>query len=136
MIKNSLSFIINSVAKLPKAEQVEALRQNGTPPIQALLKFACDPKIKFLLPEGKTPYQPSPHAEEAHGVLPGEIRRLYLFVEGGNPNLNPLRRETLWVELLQHVNPSDAVLLDLMKDKKLPDGLTVATVKKAFPDLF
>lgn len=135
MVKNPISHVLKSVAALPKGEQVEALRQNGTAPIQALLKFACDPKIKFLLPEGPTPYKPNDMGDD-YGVLPGEMRRMYLFVEGGNPNLRPLRREQLWVELLEYVNPEDAKLLDLVKDKKLPEGLSITTVKKAFPELF
>jgi hypothetical protein len=135
VVKNPISHVLKSVAALPKGEQVEALRQNGTAPIQALLKFACDPKIKFLLPEGPTPYKPNDMGDD-YGVLPGEMRRMYLFVEGGNPNLRPLRREQLWVELLEYVNPEDAKLLDLVKDKKLPEGLSITTVKKAFPELF
>jgi hypothetical protein len=69
-------------------------------------------------------------------MLPAELRRMYLFIDGGAPNLKPVRRESLWIELLECVDPEDAKLLNLIKDKKLPEGLTADTVKKAFPDLF
>lgn len=135
MIKQPLSYTINMIAQLPKKEQVEALRQNGSTLIQVLLKFACDPTIKFLLPEGDTPYKPSALGDDEH-LLPTELRRLYLFVEGGNPDLKQPRRESLWVDMLNHINPEDAKLMNLIKDKKLPGTLDAVTVKKAFPDLF
>lgn len=135
MVRKPLSYAINAIAKLPKKEQVEALRQNGTPQIKQLLKYACDPRIKFLLPEGDAPFRPYDMGDGV-GMLPAELRRLYLFIDGGAPNLKPTRRESLWIELLECVDPEDAKLLNLIKDKKLPEGLTADTVKKAFPDLF
>lgn len=135
MVRQPLSFAIFSIAKLPKKEQVVALQQNGSAQIKQLLQYACDPRIKFLLPEGDTPYK-SYDQSDGVGMLPSELRRLYLFIDGGNPNLKQTRREQLWIDLLQVVDPDDAKLLNLIKDKKLPEGLTADTVKKAFPDLF
>ena len=63
----------------------------------------------------------------------------YLFVKGGNDNLNQLRRETMFVELLENIDPEDAKLLAAIKDKKMPEGyegLDEKHVKKAFPDLY
>jgi len=66
-----------------------------------------------------------------------EARRLYLFIEGGNPNLTQLKRESMFIDLLQSISPDDAKLLVAAKDKKLPyEGLTSATVLKAFPGLY
>jgi hypothetical protein len=135
VVKKPTSHIINEIAALPKKEQVQALQQFATPTVKAVLKLACDPKLKFALPEGETPYKPNDLGDD-WGILPAEMRRMYLFLEGGQPNLKTLRREQLWVEFMQYINPDDAKLMDLVKDKKLPEGLTEATVKKAFPDLF
>lgn len=136
MIRKPLSFAINAIAKLPKKEQVAALQQNGTPQIKQLLKYACDPRIKFLLPEGEPPYRAFDIGDGGVGMLAAELRRLYLFIDGGSPNLKQTRREALWIDLLECVDPEDAKLLNLIKDKKLPEGLAADTVKKAFPDLF
>jgi hypothetical protein len=69
-------------------------------------------------------------------MLYTEIRRLYLFVEGGNPNLSKLRREMLYIQLLESVDPNDAKLLNYVKDKKLPfRGITAKIVNQAFPNL-
>lgn len=135
MIKRPMSHVLNEIALLPKKEQVEALRRADEPSLRGILKLACDPKLKFLLPEGDPPFKENDLGDD-HGLLRQEMRRMYLFLEGGNGNLKPLRRERLWIDILEYVNPDDARLLNLVKDKKLPEGLTASTVKKAFPDLF
>ena len=59
------------------------------------------------------------------------MRKLYLFVEGGNPNLKQVRREYLFVELLESIDPSEAELLLQVKDKKIKcRGLTYNLVKE------
>jgi hypothetical protein len=59
-----------------------------------------------------------------------------LFVEGGNPNLKPARREYLFIELLESVHPLEADLLCQIKDKKIKcNGLTYNLVKETFPEL-
>ena len=64
------------------------------------------------------------------------VRKLYLFVEGGNPNLKQVRREYLFVELLESIDPSEAELLLQVKDKKIKcRGLTYNLVKETFPEL-
>jgi len=73
---------------------------------------------------------------DQHHRLFTEARKLYLFVEGGSPNLKQLRRETLFVELLETVDPEDAKLLLAIKDKTLPyPGVTLDIVNQAFPGL-
>ena len=68
--------------------------------------------------------------------LYGLIRKLYLFVEGGNPNLKPARREYLFIEMLESIHPQEAELLLQVKDKKLKcRGLTYNLVKETFPEL-
>jgi hypothetical protein len=68
--------------------------------------------------------------------LINDCRKLIYFVEGGSPNLKAIRRETMFVEMLESVAPADAVLLCALKEKKLPyKGITVDLVREAFPDL-
>jgi hypothetical protein len=103
--------------------------------MKTLLKYVYDPNIKFALPEGKPPYKPCDNFD-IENVLYTEQRRLYLFLEGGNPNLSPLRREILFVQLLESIEPAEAELLLAVKDKKLPyKGITEKLVREAFPSL-
>lgn len=115
--------------------RVEWLRVNGNPAVQTVLRYALDPNIVWQLPEGSPPYKLNELVDQ-QSRLYSEIRKLYLFIEGGNPNLKPLRREQLFIELLEVVDPEDAKLLLAAKDKTIPyPGITRQVVQKAFPGL-
>jgi hypothetical protein len=116
-------------------ERIGYLRQNQSTTLHMILRGAFDPTIKWALPSGVPPYKPNALVDQHHRLFT-ESRKLYLFVEGGSPNLKQLRRETLFVELLETVDPEDAKLLLKIKDKQLPyPGITLDIVKKAFPGL-
>lgn len=118
-----------------KAERVAALQKNGSPALVSVLKHMFDPQIKFLLPETDPPYKPLEFDEP--GRLYVEARKLYLFVEGGHPSITPFKRESLFISLLENVNPEEAKLLLYMKNKKSPfRKLNKAIVLSAFPGLF
>lgn len=135
MAKQSISQILKTCAQYKKKEErVIALRQEANDACKVILRHIYDPNIKFLLPEGDPPYKPSQFNEP--GVLYADLRKLYLFVEGGNPNLKQVRRESLFIDLLESVDPEDAKLLLSMKDKKSPyKGLSEDIVRAAFPEL-
>ena len=137
MSRKAISWILEYTSNLPNEEEkVKCLQANNHPAILTILKFCYDPNIKWLLPEGDPPYaaKDDPNSEN---LLYSETRRLYLFVEGGNPNLVQMRREMLFIELLQSIYPGDAKLLCSIKDKKLPySGLDSNIVLKAFPGLY
>lgn len=135
-MRKKLYQILKEVSEFtPASDRHLFLKQNESVAIRALLRYAFDKNVKFLLPKGNPPYKPF-EGHDAEGRLYTEIRRLYLFVEGGNPNLKPLRREALFIQILESVDPEDAKLVLAIKDKKLPfKGITEKTVRQAFPDL-
>lgn len=136
-MKKSIYNILKECSE-PKSvkERVAKLQQNGLPVVQQILKYAFDPNIKFLLPEGDPPYKPNEYVDQ-EGILFSEARKLYLFVEGGNNNLTKFRRETLFVQFIEGIDKNDAILICAIKDKKLPfKTLTKDIVKQAFPTLF
>ena len=103
--------------------------------LKLLLQYVYDPNIKFDLPPGAPPYKET-EALDQSGRLYQEMRRLYLFLEGGNPNLHAIRRETLFIQLLESIDPEDAKLMCAIKDKKMPyKGITEKLVREAFPQL-
>lgn len=134
-MRQPISKILSELDNIKGTDnKVKHLRENDHVVIRQILQYMFDPKIKFLLPEGTPPYKPFQFDEP--GRLWAEARRLYLFVEGGNPNLNQVRREQLWINLLEDVIPEDAELLSHIKDKKSPyKSLTPKLVEKAFPGL-
>ena len=131
-----LAEFLDKVSKLKKKEEkIEALRMNDSFQIRTILQGAFDPRVKWLLPEGIPPYTPN-QLKDQENVLIHDCRKLIYFVEGGAPNLKPIRRETMFIELLESVAPQDAQLLCAIKDKKFPyKGITVDLVREAFPDL-
>jgi len=135
-MKLGIAEILQKVSGLKtKDEKINALKQVDSFAIRTILQGAFDPRIKWLLPPGEVPYKKS-DLPDLQGSLYNEIRKLYLFVEGGNSNLKQLRRETLFIQLLESVSPEDAELLAAIKDKKLPyKGITAALVKEAYPGL-
>jgi len=117
-------------------ERVAKLQQNGVPVVCHILRYAFDPKIKFLLPEGSPPYKPNQYVDQ-EGILYSEARKLYLFVEGGNSNLSNFKREMLFIQFIEGIDKNDAELICAVKDKRLPfKSITADVVKQAFPNLF
>jgi len=131
-----VSEILDKVSKLKKeSDKIEVLKMSQCPALLTVLQGAFDSRIKWLLPEGVPPYRPNP-APETHNVLHSEMRKMYLFVEGGNPNLKQIKREALFIEMLESVHHEDAKVLLNIKEKKTPaKGLTKEMVNKAFPGL-
>ena len=66
-----------------------------------------------------------------------EWTNLYNFVQGGNANLNGMRREVMFINMLQGLHPKEAEVLVKVKDKKLTDLYNVPfdIVKEAYPDI-
>lgn len=69
--------------------------------------------------------------------LRNEYNNLYNFVKGGNNTLSSIRRETMFINMLQGLDPNEAELLCLVKDKKMTDKYKVTweNVKEAYPDV-
>lgn len=117
------------------AERIEFLRAQYSVPLAAILKNTFDTSVVFLLPEGTPPFKPNPYPGQELRLY-AENRRLYIFIEGQAPNISRIRREQLFIEILEAVCPEDAALLIAMKDKKMPfASITGKLVNEAFPGL-
>ena len=134
----SIPIIFEDIAKAKSVtERKKILLEHESNPLKELLKYAFHPDIKFLLPEGAPPYKTVGSRDEYNPTyLYPNIRKLYLFVEGGNEGLTTLRREQLFIQLLEELHPKEAEVVIQVKDKKLKyRGLTYKLVKETFPDL-
>lgn len=132
----SISEILGKYSDLKtKIEKIEWLRKNDSYALRMVLIGAFDPNVVFDLPKDDPPYKPTPYLDQ-ESALYKEARRFYLFTKDGNPNLTSEKRLNIFIQLLETVTPSDAILLLHMKDKKLPyNGLTVKNINEAFPGL-
>ena len=120
-----------------REKKIEFLHKNSHAAIKAVLGFCYDPKIKWLLPEGDPPYTPAGEEEDIHSTLYNDFRKLHIFVESVEyHNLAATKRESLFIDFLQSLHPSDAKLVLSIKERKLPwKGITKKLVQEAFPGI-
>lgn len=159
--------ILNVVSKLKsKEKKIEALQKFSTPALKAVFIWNFDESIISLLPPGEVPYASvgeqhslsgtvSEKIEDAvtkmneigsnslgsqdqgHSSIRKEYQKFYNFVKGGNDGLSSLRRETMFINILQGLHPLEAEILCLIKDKKLETKykITKEIVSEAYPDI-
>jgi hypothetical protein len=66
-----------------------------------------------------------------------EYTKFYNFVKGGNDSLSSLRRENIFINLLEGLHPLEAEIICLCKDKKLQEKYKISKeiVSEAYPDI-
>lgn len=148
------------------AKKVEALQKFEHPCLKSLFIWNFDESIISILPEGDVPYAAVDELDSFKGTLSEKIEdavekmgemgsrslgsqdqgktsirkeysKFYNFVRGGNESLTNLRRETIFINLLQGLHPLEAQIICLVKDKKLETKykITKDVVSKAYPDI-
>ncbi len=132
-----LSEVLQNLGKIKsKKDKVLYLKEHNTDALRQVIKSSFDPKIKWALPFGEVPYtvNEAPEGTE-HNVLSYEVRKLYHYIEGGNPKLSQNKRESMFVQMLEGLHPAEADVIVAAKDKILHQkykGLSVNVVKEAF----
>lgn len=136
-VRISISEIIEKAQALStKDEKVAWLKKNDNPALRIVLKYTYDSKIQFLIPNTPPPWKKNEFEDEAKSLLYREARRLKIFIRGGGyDTLNQIKRETLFIQLLQDVDNDDAELLCKMIAQKPLKGLSKKLIQEAFPDL-
>lgn len=129
--------VLEKVAKTrSKAEKVKILQENNTGALQDVIRGTFDDRIVWLLPQGAPPPYTPNKPESAPANFIRDCVKLAYFVKGGKgPDLSMLRREALFIQLLESIHPKDAEMLIDVINKKAPKGLTREVAKEAFPDL-
>lgn len=115
------------------------LHKHNSDTLQGVLKLAYSPAFQFYIksmPIGYNVAEDIPGL--GYGTLSQELRRLYMFCIG-NPtadNLDPRRREQLFINLCESLEPKevDVILGIVKKDLGVP-GLDAEFIKRVFPDL-
>ena len=121
-----------------KAKKIEILREYDDMALKAILIWNFDPTAISVLPDGPVPYKENevPVGTD-HTSLRREWKNLYHFVKGGNDRLSAIRRETMFVQMLEGLHPEEARIICLVKDKDLESKykITYDMVQKAYPDI-
>jgi len=120
------------------AKKVEVLQEYSTDALKAILIWNFDETAVSMVPEGEVPYEKNdvPIGTD-HTSLRKEWKNLYHFVQGGNNTLSPIRRETMFIQMLEGLHPDEADILCLVKDGRLSEKykITKEVVGKAYPDI-
>lgn len=134
-----MSEILQKVSNAKtKAEKIKILQDNNSQTLRSLLIWNFDESVETLLPEGEVPYTPNEApAGTEHTLLEQESKRFYYFVANGNTNIPQMKRETMFIQMLEGLHRSEAEVLCLVKDKKLGKRykITRACVEEAFPQI-
>ena len=119
-----------------KDKKIAVLKEHDTDALRMVIKSSFDPKIKWVLPEGQVPYKANEAPEGTeHTLLSQEARRLYHFIEGADNQTPRMRKETMFIQMLEGLHHSEAEVVCHAKDKILHQkykGLSDAVVKTAF----
>jgi len=148
------------------AGKVQVLKKYEDPSLKAILIWNFDESIVSLLPPGDVPYASTGEQNSFSGTLSQKIddavgkmaemgsnslgandqgrstirkeyTMFYNFLKGGNDSLSSLRRETMFINILQGLHPLEAEIVCLVKDKRLTEKykLTKEIVSEAYPDI-
>jgi hypothetical protein len=148
------------------AKKVEILQKYEHPSIKAIFIWNFDESVISALPPGEVPYSSTKEQTSYSGTLSDKIgdavgkmgetnsrslgatdqgrssirkeySKFYNFIRGGNDSLPSLRRETMFINVLEGLHPLEAEILCLVKDKKLETkyNITKEIVSEAYPDI-
>lgn len=128
-----------------KAKKISLLKQHGDNAIKSVFIWNFDETVVSMLPTGTVPYQPVDSTQITNlgagvanrSTIRNKAGTFYNFVKGGNNGLNKVKRETMFIGLLETLHPSEADLLILVKDKQLGTkyNITRELVSEAYPDI-
>ena len=150
-----------------KAKKVEVLKRYEDPSLKALFIWNFDESIISVLPDGEVPYtgyddqttysgtlttkiseevrkmhetgsfSMGATDKEGHTTIRREYKNFYHFLKGGNDSLNNIRRETMFINILEGLHPLEAEIITLVKDKKLETKYKIPkeVVSEAYSDI-
>lgn len=150
--KTLISEVLQRVSNAKtKDEKINILREYKSSALTKILLCNFAKSINFVFPSGKTPYTQNEVPKGIdHQMLIREHRLLEKFIVknvngtlvfgcsgGPRPRIQQLKKESLWIQLLEALHTEEADVLDLIKDKKLSDRykITKQNVIDAFPEL-
>lgn len=120
-----------------RQEKIAILKKNETPVLRAIMRINFDPNVKMDLPEGEPPFNKEagrPIGYQQTNLI-NEYRRFYIWLDP-KQNLPKVKKERLFIEMLEGLHVSEAEILCLAKDRKLSSrykSLKEDLVREAYP---
>jgi len=123
-----------------KKEKIAELRK----PIEnfevrkAIIDLCYNKKYIWLLPDTPTPeVKKNKKSTDLQSTLIASMRKVRPFLaQNGYDNMTRSKREQLWLQFLESLDPDDVDLMESIRFKKMPyKGLTKKLFEEAYPDL-
>ena len=128
-----------------KTKKLEILRTHGDDSFKMTMIWNFDESVISMLPEGNVPYQPVESDVQANRekglpqrtTIRNSARNFYRFIKGGDDQMNKIKREGLFINILETLPPPEADILVLVKDKALNTkyNITKELVAEAYPEI-
>ena len=128
-----------------KANKLDLLRTHGDDSFKMTMIWNFDESVISMLPEGNVPYQPVESDVQANRekglpqrtTIRNSARNFYRFIKGGDDMMNKIKRESLFINILETLPPPEADILVLVKDKALNTkyNITKELVAEAYPEI-
>ena len=150
-----------------KAKKIEVLKKYEEYHMKVLFIWNFDESVISVLPPGEVPYSGYDEQnsysgtlttkltnevrkmhetgsfslgtsdKEGHTTIRRESRHFYRFIKGGQDDLSNLRRESMFINILEGLHPLEAEIVTLCKDKRLGEvyKITKEIVQEAYPDI-
>jgi len=138
MSRLSIPELLEKLEGKSTKEKSELLRENDTRALRQILYLAFSKDVEINLPNDR-PELKSKSIPEGLGEtnLFQEARKLRIFIKGtGYDHLTDLKRETIFIQILESLSSSESeLLLQLLVDKKLKSSLEYVDVSSSFPGL-
>ena len=150
-----------------RPKKLEVLRRYGESHLKTILIWNFDESIVSNLPPGEVPYSGYDEQNsysgtlstrltedvrmmhdtgnfsvgitdsQGHTTIRREAKNFYMFCRGGNDSMNAIRRESMFINILEGLHPLEAEIVTLCKDKRLGEvyKITKELVSEAYPDI-
>ena len=139
MTRKLVSEILEETSKISKRDdRIRNLRMNKCPGLTDILRINFDDSIVAALPEGAPSYRQddAPKGYEYTHLNKAYTQFKYFFKGPIANKMKPLKRESLFLNLLESLHSEEAELLVAAKDKKMKyKNITKKLVSDAFPNL-
>lgn len=113
----AVRFLPEMLEEINEDPKLLTTKYKGNTALKIIFEYAFLPEKKFELPEDEPPYRPdAAPIGMSPAILTQELRRFYVFLR---KDLKPIKREALFISLLESVHPSEAELIIAIKDQKL-----------------
>ena len=137
-MRKNVHEVLPETAKInTKVAKIEYLKKADCPALKDILRINFDDTIVSLLPKGAPPYKKDNMPDGVNYTsLNRQMQKFAYFFKGKFTEMNQIKREKIFAEVLEGINPNDAEVLIAAKDKNLKyKGITKKLVMDAFPNL-